>query len=213
MEFEELNWIKGLAINEVLGKQQFLTRQFLEENEVPLENGIPKIARADCDRDGIVVIYFPLRDKEYFLGITVKTESQPYVDGVTLEAGNSVVLTVTSENLRLADLLKHCEFDPTDKWDLGEIAFSKNRPNKNSGFIYDPIAVRADECSDNIEKLLTILEKHKDGILELSQNAKPLIQIHWYGSIKWMSSLALNRSVLKRINDLNLALDFDLNVG
>lgn len=213
MDFATLNWIKGLAINEVLKKRLSLTKQFLEENEVPLENGIPKIARIDCENDEVVVVYFHVLDRGYFFGVVVRIGIEPFVERATVEAGSSVVLTVTSKNLQLAELLAYCKFDPTEKWDIGDVTLFKNSPNKNSGFIYDPIAERADECSDNIEKLVTELEKYKDDILELSHNAEPLIQVYWYGNAKWMSSLQLNRSLLKRISDLNLGLDFDLNVS
>ncbi|HEY5749336.1 MAG TPA: DUF4279 domain-containing protein [Chryseolinea sp.] len=212
MDIATLNWIKGLAINEVLKKRLSLTKQFLEENDVLLEKGIPQIARVDCDKEDAVVVYFPVEDKEYFFGVTVKLGVEPYVNSVAVEAGNSVVLTVTSENLQLAELLAYCKFDPTEKWGIGETTFFRNSPSKNSGFIYDPIVERADECSDNMEKLLTELEKYKDDILELSRNASPLIQVYWYGNAKWMSSLELDRSLLKRISNLNLTLDFDLNV-
>lgn len=214
MENSDVNWIKGLAINEVLKKKFNESQKYLKLNSIPLVNGIPKISRIDTDKkDGSVIVYFPIENESYYFAVGIKTLPDVFVEWVSIEAGNSVVLTVTSEKYTLKDILNCIAFEPTEKWDIGDnISFTGNK-SKTSGFIFDPISERADECVDNIVKLLDVLELESDSILKLSTIVTPILQIHWYGYLSNLSSIHLDKQTIERIANLRLSIDFNLNVS
>lgn len=210
----EINWIKGLAINEVLKKKLSTTQKYLSVNSVVFENGIPKIQRIDLDsEDGTVIVYFPIEGQEYFFTINLKADPDYEVKWSSMEAGNAVFLVATSDKYSLDELMEIISFDPTEHWNKGDkIPFSQ-APAKNTYLSFDPVNERADRIQDNLVKLLEFLEPHKESIIALSEMTNTFIQVHWYGYVGSISPFNLQKDLVNKISSFNLSIDFDINVS
>jgi hypothetical protein len=197
-----------------LKKKLSTTKKYLSVNSIILENGIPKIQRIDSDsEDGTVIVYFPIKEKEYFFAIKLKPEPDYEVKWSTMEAGNAVFLVVVSEKYNLNELKKIISFNPTEYWNKGEKIPFSNMPAKNTFLSFDPVNERADQFQDNLHKLLEHLEPHKESIITLSKTTNTFIQVHWYGYVGSISPINLNNNLVNKISSFNLSIEFDINVS
>lgn len=202
------------ALSEVESKTFAVTEQFLEIHELVFENDKPKIDRIDTEgNDGTAIVYFPIKEEKFFLAIYLDTIPNLEVRTVNTEPYNSVRFVASSEDLDLQELSELT----TLKYSAG-----KNKGDtrgQNGVWNYSSISFEPnpepDEFEDKLKKLLNYLEQDKQGVSKLIEQGKGYIQvaIEFHNGNTMLGGPHLGIESIKRLSELNLAIDFDLYVG
>ena len=200
------------AIEEIESKSFGVTEKLFEIHEVVYQDGKPQVLRIDKEaEDGTVIIYFPIKDQQFYLAIYLETVPEIDVKGVDTEDYHSVYFRATSEAMSLAELCSMTKLSPTGGWSKGD----KRRNGKSfynfSSFEFQP-KPGPDSFEDKLEKLLYFLEQDKDGILNLVDKAYGHIQVasNFHNGNGMLGGHHLNKDIIRRIASLNLEIDFDL---
>ncbi|GHB61880.1 DUF4279 domain-containing protein [Persicitalea jodogahamensis] len=199
------------AREELSAKTFGVTEQFLKIHEVVYENGKPKIARVDTEKeDGTAIVYFPVNDEIFYLAIYVDTIPEVSVRHVNTESYNSVYFQAVSEVYSFDELSKMTELKSTGGRNKGD----KRGGNvlwKRSSIFFEPNP-EADEFEDKLKKLLDFLEQDKTGIAILIDKANGHIQVasSFHNGNTMLGGHYLDKKIIKRMSNLNLAIYFDL---
>ena len=200
------------ALREIDQQSFGVVKQFLEIHDVVYENGAPKIDAIDTDNDdGITIVYFPVKDEKFYLALYVCTEPDIAVVSAYVESYNCVCFTAYSEILDFAGLSAMTSLAITSGHNKGD----KRKTGKT---IYKDSVIRIepnpgpDEFEDKLEKLLTLLEQDKEGIKALVDSAEGSIQVAmiFHNGNTMLGGTRVDSKSIKRMADLNLAIDFDL---
>jgi hypothetical protein len=199
------------ATEELSAKAFGVTEQFLKIHEVVYENDKPLIARVDTEKeDGTAIVYFPIKDEKFYLAVYVDTKPEVLVRHVNKESYSSVYFKAVSEVYSFDELSKMTELKSTGGRNKGD----KRGGNvlwKRSSIFFEPNP-EADEFEDKLKKLLDFLEQDKDGVATLVDKANAHIQVasSFHNGNTMLGGHFLDKEILKRISNLNLAIDFDL---
>lgn len=199
------------ATEELETKSCGVTEQFLKIHQVVYENGKPKVERVDREsEDGTAIVYFHVKDEKFYLAIYVDTEPEVSVRHVNTEAYHSVYFKAVSEAYSFGELSKMTKLKSTGGRNKGDKR-GGNIVWKRSSLFFEPNA-EADEFEDKIKKLLDFLEQDKDGISTLVDNANGHIQVasSFHNGNTMLGGHHLDKDIIKRMANLNLAIDFDL---
>ena len=199
------------ATEELSAKAFGVTEQFLKIHEVVYENDKPKIARVDTEKeDGTAIVYFPVKDEKFYLAIFVDTMPEVSVRHVNIESYNSVYFIAVSEVYSFDELSKMTELKSTDGCNKGDKR-SGNVSWKRSSIFFEPNP-EADEFEDKLKKLLDLLEQDKIGVASLIDKANGHIQVasSFHNGNTMLGGHHLDKGIIKRMSNLNLAIDFDL---
>jgi hypothetical protein len=205
------NIIIQKAIEELSAKACGVTGQFLKIHEVVYENGKPKVARVDTEKeDGTAIVYFEVKDEKFYLAVYVDTIPEVSVRHVNTESYSSVYFTAISEDYSFSELCSLTKLKVTDGHNKGD----KRAGNilwKSSQAIFKPNP-EADEFEDKLKKLLDFLEQDKDGVSLLVDKANGYIQVtsSFHNGNTKLGGHTLYKDIVKRMSNLNLAIDFDL---
>ncbi len=214
----EDNLIIQKAIEEIETKSLAVTEQFLEIHEVVYDNGKPKIARIDKDkRDGIFVVYFPVKNEKFYFAVYVDTSPEISIRWTGTEPYNSVYFRAFSDTLSFGELSQLTTLKHTGGRSKGD----PKRPIGGTGILwkestifYEPDS-EPDEFEDKLRKLLDFLEQDREGIAKLVDQANGYIQvaIEFHNGNTMLGGPNIDKGSLKRIANLNLEIDFDLYVS
>jgi hypothetical protein len=199
------------ATEELSAKTFGVTEQFLNIHQIVYENGKPKVARVDREsKDGTAIVYFPVKDEKFYLAVYVDTEPEISVRHVNTESYSSVYFTAISEDYSFSELSNMTKLNVTDGHNKGD----KRAGNvlwKSSQVIFKPNP-EADEFEDKLKKLLDFLEQDKDGVSFLVDKANGYIQVtsSFHNGNTKLGGHTLYKDIVKRMSNLNLAIDFDL---
>jgi hypothetical protein len=199
------------AIEEIEAKSCGVTEQFLKIHELVYENDRPKVARVDREsEDGTAIVYFPVKDQKFYLAVYVDTEPEVSVRHVNTEPSNSVYFKAISEVYTLEELAEMTKLKPTGGRNKGDKR-GGSASWRHSSIFFEPNP-EADEFEDKLKKLLNFLEQDKDGVATLVNKANGHIQVasSFYNGNTMLGGHHLNRDVIRRMANLNLAIDFDL---
>ncbi|HEU4901922.1 MAG TPA: DUF4279 domain-containing protein [Flavisolibacter sp.] len=199
------------AIEEIKAKNYVVTEQFLKIHELFYENDKPKVARVDREsEDGTAIVYFPVKDQKFYLAVYVDTETEVSVRHVNTEPYNSVYFKAISEVYSLEELSEMTKLKSTGGRNKGDKR-GGNVSWKRSAIFFEPNP-EADEFEDKIKKLLDYLEQDKDGISALVDKANGHIQVasSFHNGNTMLGGHHLDKNIIKRMANLNLAIDFDL---
>jgi hypothetical protein len=199
------------AIEEIEAKNCGVTDQFLKIHELVYENNRPKVARVDREsEDGTAIVYFPVKDQKFFLAVYVDTEPEVSVRHVNTEPYNSVYFKAISEVYTLEELSEMTKLKSTGGRNKGDRR-GGSASWRHSSIFFEPNP-EADEFEDKIKKLLDYLEQDKEGISALVDNANGHIQVasSFHNGNTMLGGNHLDRNIIKRLANLNLAIDFDL---
>ncbi|EKE30291.1 MAG: hypothetical protein ACD_2C00014G0010 [uncultured bacterium (gcode 4)] len=204
-----------VAREEIIKKEFGTTQQYLWVHEVIFEDDQPKVERIDDEtyKGNIIAIYFPIKNVNFYLEIHV-LKNPISVDSVWIESGHKIYLTATSEMLTYEELVEWLNIEPLEwfsKWDSRIHLKSKYT---FSEVTYNPIKNQAYSLNAKLDKLLNELEKAKDAIRILKEKSDYIgISVCKYQYIwNWMMGDNLSANEIKRLADLNLAIDFDIYI-
>lgn len=197
------------AIEEALHPQFEMTRQYLEHNELALENGLPKVERVDRNLpNGLVAVYLTF-EKGFFLQVNLAKKPEIAVEYVWVEASNIISLTAVSEKLKFEDLAKCLTLAPLKGWSKGD---KKKQTESNYLFTsvqYESAISNAYDMEAKLKLLLTELEKDVAGVLKLTQCASAYISIYRQQYVSGNAGIHFDAETINRIARLNLSVDVD----
>lgn len=201
-----------MAIEEVENKGLIVIQLFLEVHKLVYEDNLPKVLRVDRDKEkGTVIVYFAVKDEGFSLALYFATEPDLMVQKAEIVPGHFVYFQATSENLSLETLCTLTTLKPAFCWRKGEL------PHKSdyNGFqvVLDE---RPDDFEDLLDKLLSLLEQDREGILQLAATANGCINvssIYYNANNKYiLGALQISKSQVKRLAALDLTIDFSISV-
>ena len=198
------------ATDEVLHPQFAVTKQYLEVNDVALENGKPKVERVDLNYgDNLVAVYFPFENERYFLQINLTKAPDIKVDFVFTENGNMVYFTATSESLTQQELSANLPFEPLTGWSKGDYRNNGKMQYKFSRISFEPFESEACDFERQLELLLTELEKNSEIVRQLTQKATAYISVCRHQYISGNAGIHFDNKTIERLAKLNLSVDID----
>jgi hypothetical protein len=199
------------ATEELSAKAFGVTEQFLKIHDVVYENDKPLIARVDTEKeDGTAIVYFPVKDENFYLAIYLDTMPKVSVRHVNTESHNSVYFKAVSEVYNFNELSKMTELKSTNGRNKGDKR-GGNAIWKRSSIFFEPNP-EVDEFEDKLRKLLDFLEQDKIGIAALIDKANGLIEVvsHFHNGNTMLGGHYLDKKIINRISNLNLSIEFDL---
>ena len=203
------------AIEEVKTKTLGVTEQFLNIHKIVYENNRPKIARIDTDKVDEAIVYFYVKDENFFLAVYVDTKPNVSVRWTNTEPYHCVYFRASSDTFSLKELAEFTNLKSTRGRNKGD----KKRPNsvtqilwKESTLEFEPNP-EADEFEDKLTKLLDFLEQHKEGVDKLVNNGNGYIQVYssFHNGNTLIGGHHIDKNHIKRMSKLNLEIDFDIS--
>lgn len=206
----DIDKIKKVAIAEVLNPTFELTKQYLQANHLRFENNLPYIEDVEINKDkNTAAVYFPIKNEHFYFVIYVENLE---VQWMGMSAGNRVYLFASSEVTSTEKIISLLGFEPTKKWNAND-KIGCNGKSKHNGIRYEPIQKMTGEVEIKLENLLENLLPHKKTIIELSHQASIEIQVTYYGHKDEMRGIHLATTIMKKLSELELAIDVDLYAG
>jgi hypothetical protein len=189
-----------------------VTRQYLNIHKPVYSNGKIVIARIDRD-DPIIAVYLPVEGEKFYFTVYVDPQTVE-LTMVETEAWHSVYFRAVSESLSIDELMAMTKFKPTEFWNKGDRKSIGNANYQFSQFKLQPNP-EPDAFEDKLRKLLDLLEQDKNGIRQLVEKAEGYIQVgaNIHNANGMIGGHHIDAESVRRLNDLGLAIDFDLRVS
>ena len=203
------------AIEEIETKTFGMTEQFLKIHKIAYTDNKPKIARIDTDKKDKAIVYFNVEDKKFFLAVYIDTKPDIKVMWINTEPYHSVYFRASSDTLSLKELAKLTSLISTRGRNKGD----KKIPDTKSKIVWKRTIIdfepnpEADEFEDKLTKLLDFLEKDKEGVENLVNNANGYIQVYssFHNGNTLIGGHFIDKDQIKRMSQLNLEIDFDIS--
>jgi hypothetical protein len=200
------------ATQEIDLKSWGVTEQFLKIHSLVFQDGKPIITRIDRDYpDGSAIVYFPVHGEKFHLAITVAANPILSVIGIEAQPYTSVYFQASSDTLDLGQLSALTQLKPTSGWNKGEKRGLGSAFHRVSCIRFEPNP-EPDAFEDKMGKLLKYLESDAEGVKRLVVAAEGYIQaaMIFHNGNTMLGGAAIGKETLKRMADLDLAIDFDL---
>lgn len=203
----------SIKITQEISKRTWgVTEQFLRVHEIVFVNGVPKIDRIDTEKtDGTVIAYVSVKDESFHFAVYFDNKETLNIIAVGTEAYNSVYFRATSDNLTFDELTSLTTIKSTGGWSKGEKMKYGTGVYRFSSMTIEPNP-EPDEFEDKLRKLLDLIEHDYAGIKELTERAYGQIQvaIKFHNGNTMLGGFHLDKSIVNRLNNLNLSVDFDV---
>ncbi|AMM50165.1 hypothetical protein TH61_01845 [Rufibacter sp. DG15C] len=200
-----------LATQELQNPTLGVTEQYLEIHQPVTIEGKIRIDRVDAEgASGLAIVYIPV-DGEYFHFAVNVDLKEKCVTNVEMESFNRVRFKATSEQFTLDELKAFTTLSPTQGWSKGDLSKSGNVPYKFSSIEFMPNP-EPDEFEDKLRNLLDFLEQDKDGVGALVERANGWISVamDFHNGNGMLGGMNIDSTSIKRMEMLNLSIDFDL---
>ena len=200
------------ATKEIESKSWGVTEAFLEIHSLAYQDGKLAIVRIDRDNpDGSAVAYIPVQEEKFYLAVTVAANPTPSVIGIAPEPYSSVYFQAHSTTLDFAQLSALSHLTPNGGWNKGDKRGQGSALYRQSCVRFEPNP-EPDAFDDKLDKLLKYLEGDAEGVKRLVAAAEGYIQVAmiFHNGNTMLGGAAINKESVKRMADLNLAVDFDL---
>lgn len=188
----------------------FLTRHVLEE-----QNGVPVVAGVVLNDEGVHDVYLRVEDQFYFLVLMLRFEDRtPSLLGCRIEAGSTVYLRVSSEQLSAEDITARIGLIPSKSTSKGEISSRTGRPYPGSDWSLCPAGNGLKDPGEVETKFTRLLDATQEVAEHIKALASTTCTVHvtvaYYGYAQQMWGLALTPWHLERLAALGATLDVDL---
>lgn len=202
-----------LINKELREKTLGVTEQYLETHSPVYINQKVSIERVDREgNDGVIVAYIPVVEASFYLAVCIDDQANE-IFNIYSEPYNRVYFRATSELLSEIELKSISKLITTDSCNKGDLKRNGKVKYKYSyiSFLPNP---EPDSFEDKLRKLLDYLERDKDGIKRLVNEADGYIQVamNIHNANGMIGGPAIDRDTIKRMSDLGLGIDFDLYI-
>ena len=199
-EFEERFW----------GSSQ----QYREVMEVAWRDGIPNIVRIEKQEDDYAV-YFSVKGEKFYYTHYFSVHPQVELIGVDITPATLATLRIYSDRLSIDEIQAKISIPATRTYKQGEK--DKFMPiHKQNRLDFRPDQNTAGDIVKKLLALLDYLEPHEAALKELSNTGCQLyITVYWKAYIgnTMLGGFYLNKDIVKKLNNLDLEIDFDLYVS
>ncbi len=200
------------AINEALHPEFEVTKQYLKNNDLELENGLPKVVRVDMRLpNGMVGVYLAFK-AGFFLEVHLTKLPEPAIDFVYVRSANTVSFNATSPKLAYADLAGCLSLKPLSGWSKGENAQNAGLNRMFSKVGYQLFVGESYDLETQLQLLLTELEKDAAGVLKLTQIGAAYISVYRRQYVSGDTGIHLDAETIRRLSALNLSVDIDTQI-
>ncbi|MBF0598449.1 DUF4279 domain-containing protein [Faecalibacter rhinopitheci] len=198
--------------NELENKEFGVTEQILEIHNPLYVNGIIQINNIQKKNDEIIV-FIPIEDEKFYLAIYID-EKDNLITGISTEPYISVYFRATSDELSDKELKKMTTLNISKSWNKGDKRKSGNGFYSFSNITIEPNQ-KAGDFESKISELLLELNKDKEGVKKLIENADGYIQVamEFHNGNGMIGGPNLTNQIIKSLSNLNLSIDFDLYVS
>jgi hypothetical protein len=198
---------------EIKTKTLGVTEQYLEIHSPVYIDGKLQVARIDRNNPEVITVYLPVDDEKFYFTVFIDVESGEVCSFNTV-ANQRVYFWALSEKLSEKKLRAMTKLEPTESWKKGDIRKGVKLKQKYSSIIFMPNPEPA-EFEEKLTKLLDFLEQDKEGIKRLVDEADGYIQVYmdFHNGNTMLGGPHIDLNSIKRMNDLNLEIDFDLYVS
>ncbi len=189
------------------------TEQYLEIHSPIYINNKLQITRIDRDCNKLIIAYLPVLDERFYFAVYIDSDSGEMIN-IGTEPNHHVYFIATSENLSATELKAMCTLSVDESWNKGDLKKNGKVTHQFSALKIMPNS-EPDEFEDKLDKLLTYLETDKKGISELVEKAEGYIQVAMdiHNGNGMIGGPHISRENITRMQDLGLAINFDLYVG
>lgn len=194
-------------------KRLGVTEQYLEIHSPIYVNDKIKVDRIDRDRmDKLIIAYLPVLEEKFYFAVYIDTNLNE-ITNIGTEANIRVYFRADSDKFTLDELAKMTNLKSTRGRSIGDER-RKGIFWKESTIFYEA-DLNPDEFEDKLNKLLDFLEQDKDGVKCLVEKADGYIQVAMeiHNGNGMIGGPHIDKNVMRRINDLNVSMNFDLYVG
>jgi hypothetical protein len=201
------------AIEEIRSQTFGLTQQFLAIHEVDL-SGFDRWRIDRENTDGTVVVYCPVKQEKFTFAINFDTIPELRVRWVGTVPYASVCFRASSETLDFRDLAALSVLPHTGGWNKGD-----RRKYGNSTYTFSSIWMEPNpepgEFEHKLSKLLFFLGQDEAGVKRMVEKAGGYIQVamEFHNGNTMLGGAHISLDLIKKMSQLNLAIDFDLYVG
>lgn len=200
------------AIGELLKPTVETTQQHIEVLDVLVENGQSEVARVNHS-DGIVSVYFKVKNERFFLVVNLTKGENPEPSGTWVESGHRVYLTATSERYSYQQLSGLINLKPLTGWSKGDLRPGKASVYNFSRLSFEPNENEAYDLNEKLSALLTELEKDESSVINLALNSSACISVCRHQYISGNAGIHLDLATISRLQKLNLPLDIDTYIS
>ncbi|AHJ96475.1 DUF4279 domain-containing protein [Hymenobacter swuensis] len=203
--------VKQLIAQELTTPTWEVTKQFLTIHRIEQQEGEAVVLHIADTKEGYATAYLAVEETRFYLAISIDTTAAK-ITNVHTEAFHDVWLRATSEKLTTAHMLQLTSLTPLRQYTRGD--------SRRGTFKYTHSVVdfrphhEPDTFENHVGKLLDLLEQDADGIRALANETECIIRVasYFHNGNTVLGGHFLDARTLKRISNLNLALDFDLYV-
>ena len=171
----------------------------MENNEFVIER------ISDSEKE--VTIYFKVAEERYFLAVGIEKSTSNF--WVFIENANKCYLTATSEILSLEELSKFTNLKYSEGWSKGDLRKNGKSKHTFSRISFEILDSESYSTEEALGLLLEYLSKHKEEIISLSKKSNAYISVCKYQYISANAGLHLDKTLIGKLNELNLPIDID----
>ena len=205
--------VSQLIIKEFFEKTLGVTEQYLEIHEAVYVDGRLIIDRIDRESyPDLIIAYLPVKDEYFSFAVYIDLEKKE-IFNIGTESRNLVCLRATSEILTSTELQSFTKLKASKTWNKEDF-----KPNKKSRYTFSCIEFspnpEPDSFEDKLKKLISFLEKDKNGVLELISHSNAYIQVimDFHAGNQLLGNALINLESIRKLNELNLEVSFDFTV-
>lgn len=199
-----------IAIEEIKTKTWGVTRQFLEVHEIDYENGKPKLAGINCNKeDGTAIVYFCVKQQQFYFAVYIDTTPETTITSVGTEPYCAVYLRADSTLYSFDELCTFTSLEPTRGWSKGDLKKTKTQTQST---IFIEASNQPGSFENKIAQLLNLLEKDVEGTKRLAKIAGGYIQVImiFHAGNSMLGGPSLSTANMQRMAVLGLEINFDL---
>lgn len=200
-----------IAIEEIKTKTWGVTRQFLEVHEIEYENGKPKIAGINSNKDeGTAIVYFYVKQQQFYFAVYIDTTPVTAITGVGTEPYSAVYLRANSTLYTFDELCTFTSLAPTRGWNKGDLRKTKIQ---TESCIFIEASSQPGSFEYKIAQLLNLLKKDAEGTKRLAKIAGGYIQVImiFHAGNSMLGGPSLSTANMQRMAALELEINFDLH--
>jgi hypothetical protein len=207
-----------ISLKEFKEKNWGVTEQYLEVMEILTEDSLPVIAKIEKNESKYAV-YFALKGERFFYTHYFNENNPSELTGINITPCTEVYLSVYSDKMNAEEMMVFTTLSTRkiyNKGDLRGIGNNKEAIRKQSRFDFEPDLNKAGDFENKLKFLLHQLDSHKselDKLKSLGCQISVSALMNAYIGNTMVGGFFLDKTIIKKLNDLELELSFDLVVS
>ncbi|UOQ55265.1 DUF4279 domain-containing protein [Hymenobacter cellulosivorans] len=202
--------IPEVVAQELAAPRFGVTQQFLAIHRIRYEAGQPLILHNTTTPDGRHMAWLAVENERFYF-VMYLDPTGAEVLWVDTEEFHDVWLRATSATRPLAELAALTKLRPSAQWNMGDPRRVGGARHQESGLDFT-LDTPPDTFENKLGLFLDFLEQDAAGIRALASRADCTLRVasYFHNGNSMLGGFHLNAPLLKRLNNLDLSIDFDL---